>query len=113
MGFFAWLKRNRGGIFAAAILLLVIIFDFYVCPFYAFCGIPCPACGVTRALLCLIELDMMGYLEYNAMALPLVSVVCLFLFKRNVKKISVADIYAYAVLGLNFVYYIFRLTRRF
>lgn len=33
-------------------------------------GFECPACGMTRAMICLIKGDIVGYVNYNFMALP-------------------------------------------
>lgn len=30
-------------------------------------GLPCPGCGITRALLCLLQLDFVGAFNYNPM----------------------------------------------
>lgn len=80
MRFLAWLKRNRGGIFAVAILIILIVLDYYKCPFYLLFGFPCPTCGVTRAILSLFKFDIEGYIRYNAMAVFLLSAVAVFFF---------------------------------
>lgn len=114
MRFLAWLKENRGGAFAVAILIILIFLDYYSCPFYLLFGLPCPTCGVTRAVLSLFRLDMEGYIRYNAMAAFLLSAVLLFFYKRVFNKRCVAaDIYIYAVLGANAVYYVLRLFLNF
>ena len=33
-------------------------------------GFECPACGMTRAMKCLIKGDIIGYINFNFMALP-------------------------------------------
>jgi len=75
------------------------------CPIKAIFNIPCPTCGVTRALICLVKGDIGGYFKYNAFALPLVFAVILELNRFVFKKPIYADVYAIAVAALNFVYY--------
>lgn len=41
------------------------------CLFRRLTGIPCPGCGLTRALLCLLRGDIRGALAYNALAIPI------------------------------------------
>ena len=38
------------------------------CPIKHMTGVPCPTCGMTRAMLALMRLDIKGYIEYNPMA---------------------------------------------
>ena len=33
-------------------------------------NIECPTCGVTRALVCFLNADIEGYIEYNFLAIP-------------------------------------------
>lgn len=47
------------------------------CPFYTVTGLYCPGCGITRALLALLELDPARAFRFNALAfvlLPLYAV---------------------------------------
>lgn len=50
---------------------IVLLSFFYRCPFYAFFGIPCPGCGMTRAFLSLLRFDFVGAWGWNPMVFPL------------------------------------------
>ena len=110
MGF---IKKNRGGFLAVAILALIIALDSYKCPIYAFTNIPCPTCGVSRALWSLLYLDIAMYIEYNAMAVFLLSAVVLMFFRSKIRRKTAVDIYVYSVLAVNTVYYTVRLILLF
>lgn len=58
-----------GVIAAAAVALLGIDrLPFSVCLLKMFSGIPCPTCGATRALSCLVRLDVAGAFAMNPLA---------------------------------------------
>ncbi|MEE0970091.1 MAG: DUF2752 domain-containing protein [Clostridia bacterium] len=78
------------------------------CPVLYITGIPCPACGVTRAMLSLVRFDIASYLFYNPMALPLCIAAALMLHLRVVKRNMPIVIYSVAVAVINFVIYIFK-----
>ena len=42
-----------------------------LCPFHAITGIPCPGCGMTRAMLSLGQLKLREAIEFNFFSLPL------------------------------------------
>ena len=42
-----------------------------LCPFHAVTGLPCPGCGMTRAMLSLGQLKLKEAIEYNLFAVPL------------------------------------------
>lgn len=65
---------------------LIVLGSFYRlgwlrCPFLLLTGLPCPTCGVTRALDALLHGDLAGYWQCHPLALPLAAVVLLFPFR--------------------------------
>jgi hypothetical protein len=69
--------------------------------------VPCPTCGVTRAMVSLLQGNFTAYSYYNVMALPLCAGILLFFIARKIKKTKLEFI-TFAILIINFVYYIFR-----
>lgn len=59
------LKNKIWKIVTVALLLGASLIIFYHCPFRYFLGIPCPGCGMTRALLALLRLDIEGAFYYH------------------------------------------------
>ena len=82
------------------------------CPVKALFGVPCPACGVTRALVCLLRGDLSGYMTHQPMALPLaLAVVLCFLLPVMGKKGLRIGVFVFEglVLAANTVLYVLRL----
>jgi hypothetical protein len=71
--------------------------------------IPCPTCGVTRALISLIKGDIKGYCFYNIMALPLCLATIMLIYgdKTNNKKMTIIGV---LILVINILYYLIRLV---
>lgn len=99
-----------------AILVLLGLWRLYrleilCCPFLFITHLPCPTCGITRALDALLQGDGTGYLRYHPLALPLAVTLLLFLHRpamgraaqRRVAYITVV------VLAANTVFFLFRL----
>ena len=61
-----FIKANRIGLLLAAfyIILAQLIFS-YISPTMWILGLPCPACGMTRAAFSLLRLDFAGAFRYN------------------------------------------------
>lgn len=58
-------------LYGLLILVFVYLFD-YNCLFKSLFHIPCAGCGITRAFEALMRLDVMGSLNYNLLAFPIV-----------------------------------------
>lgn len=55
------------------IIPIVIIFNFYKCPIKLFFNIDCPGCGMTRAYIMLLKLDMISAFRYHQLfPLPII-----------------------------------------
>ncbi|MGN0739019.1 MAG: DUF2752 domain-containing protein [Treponema sp.] len=72
-------------------------------------GIPCPTCGVTRALLSLVSGNLKAYMYYNTFAVPLCIATVFMIFGTYMKKRSF-QIISTIILLLNIPYYIYRLA---
>ena len=79
------------------------------CPIFALLGAPCPTCGSTRALAALCRLDFVSYWRYQPFALPMLVAIWLILHSRHIPRMRWFVVVAYAVLGGNFLFYIWRL----
>lgn len=71
-------RRKRPALFAALLLAAVYIFLDYIhfgCIFQRFLHIPCPGCGMTRAIKSAMTLDWAAAFSYHPMvfSLPLVA----------------------------------------
>lgn len=104
--------------FFARHLVAIIVFGVFFIAFFAFditCpihfifGVPCPTCGVTRAMLSLLHFDFSAYIEYNAMALLLIIATVLMFFRKAIRYKHLLYGFVMTVLVINCVYYIFRL----
>lgn len=72
---------TRCGIYTAiavvlAGLLVLMLVNRYRCPFLWLTGVPCPGCGMTRALRCLLHGELRAACAYN----PLVFVLPVYVF---------------------------------
>ena len=103
------LKRHI--VYFTAICLFFILMSILfkgVCPLLAIWGIPCPTCGVTRALLSICHFDMNGYFYFHPLAIPLLLSVWSILHISLLKHKKAVYVLAFSVLILNLCLYIVR-----
>lgn len=99
-------------IFLVALIgLIVFVFDYH-CPFKAMFSIPCPGCGMTRALFALLQGHLALSLHWHALLVPSLIFLALYIFlwfknKEVLKKWENHIILAWAILML--AYWIWRL----
>lgn len=99
-------------IFLVALIgLIVFVFDYH-CPFKATFSIPCPGCGMTRALFALLQGHFALSLHWHALLIPSIGFLVLYLFlwfknKEALKKWENRLILTWAVLMI--AYWIWRL----
>ena len=105
------LKRHivYGTTICLFITLTQVLFD-RTCPFLLLLKIPCPTCGVTRAILSLFRLDLRGYLYYNPFSLFLIFSVWSLLHIRLFKFKKIVYIFAFLILFLNLCLYMIRFS---
>lgn len=75
------------------------------CPIKYIVKVPCPTCGMTRAMISLIRLDFKGYVEYNFMAFFMIIAVILLIHRKVFKKTKWIDWYSMLVLATNMLIY--------
>ena len=78
----------------------------YTCPFLRATGIPCPGCGMTHALQCIVHLDLKGAWHYNAISFLLPVILLLVLFDGKLfRKKKYNKILLIALCFLTVVFY--------
>lgn len=80
----------KKGIYGLFVLLALAAASFvsasllgWGCPVLHFTGIPCPGCGLSRAVFALLRLDFWMAFRYNPMVYVLPPVVLLVLFRKQ------------------------------
>lgn len=101
---------KRHIVFVSAICLFILLLKLLniTCPILFLFGIPCPTCGVSRALLSLLNTDFDLYFYYHPLALPLLFAVLSIIHLRQFKRKKVAFTLAMSVLTLNLILYVLR-----
>lgn len=80
---------------AAGLFFCFLLFRIWKCPFRLIFGIPCPGCGMSRALLALVHGDLKASLSFHPLLIP--TALCLMLgvvfWKKNSRKAYRAVLY--------------------
>ena len=94
---------------------IIIVFTLLItvlgigCPILYFFDIPCPTCGVSRALLSLVKLDIKGYFHYQPMALPLLLSVWFMIHIKLLRHNKIIYVFVLLTLVINTFLYVYRL----
>lgn len=79
------------------------------CPILYVTGISCPSCGMTRACLHLLQLDLPGAIHYHPLCFTLPFLAVLILFQNKIPK-KVFYFFLFVMLLLFLSVYLFRLS---
>lgn len=108
------LKPKFRKIFIKHCLIFSVILLYFsgniTCPFFKLTDIKCPTCGVSRAMLALVRLDLDMYFYYHPLAIFLVTAVLLLIHIQYLPYKKFIYIYAITTVGVNFIFYIVTLT---
>lgn len=110
------MKNNKRIVFIVLISLIlwIILLRFFsnltgtICLIRGIIGIPCPACGMTRAIKSLIRLNVKAAIYYNPLFLMPFIFILVLIFKRKYIKVT-ATICAITLI----IVYIFRMSLYF
>ncbi len=71
------------------------------CVFLTFLGIPCPGCGMTRALISIFNMDIIGAIKHNVVIffMPYVFTYILFEFKHKIHNIFLLIVAGIAIIN--------------
>ena len=84
-------------------IIVYLIFDYYdiSCVFLKVAGIPCPGCGMTRAVLSIIRLDFVQAFKDNVVIffMPYIGIYVLCDFKHKIHKVLLLMIVIIAIIN--------------
>lgn len=102
-------------VFIAILLLLFFLLDGDLCLFKNLFGLPCPSCGMTRAYISLVRLDIKTAFYYHPLfILPLIiAIILLFKNSRFIAKIYKNEWFWIIVLLLTVSVWIIRMIMLF
>lgn len=95
--------------FVIGIIIFFLYFFNIGCPIRYFIGYPCPTCGITRSILCLLRLDFKGFIYYNPMTVIIILAFILAIHRKIIpinKKL--VDVLVCIMALLIFIVYIIR-----
>lgn len=101
----------RSAILVVFACFVVFVFDYH-CPFQAIFSLPCPGCGMTRALIALLQGHLALSIQWHFMLIPSLFLLGLYLVLRLKKKESLKtwqNLILYTWVFLMLIYWIWRL----
>ena len=81
-----------------------------LCPFHAITGIPCPGCGMTRAMISLGQLKLEEAVEYNMFSLPLFILMIIYVWPGKFPTFLQHKVFSIIMLIVAIFVWLLRLT---
>lgn len=104
-------KKRKIINYIALVMIGILILLFYRCPFQFFFGVSCPGCGMTRAFIALLHLDIVGAFRYHPL-FPLAILVGIYVVLEYFKIVRLPEKwrkrYLWLVIGIFILTYIIR-----
>lgn len=104
------LKVNLLVIAVACAYYVVLGFLGITCPIKAIFNFPCPVCGSTTAVICLLKGNIEGYFSAQPFSLLILVAAALEINRFLFKKPVFIDAYAITVAGCNLAYYFIKIS---
>lgn len=104
------MNRNKSNIFLIGMALITIgaIYIIIGCPIKFLTGISCPGCGMTRAWMCVIDLNFNKALYYHPLwSIPLIYIFAYIFIRKKNRKLY--NIMLWIFIALFIIVYIYRL----
>lgn len=101
-------KRHIIYFFIICLFLFLFAKFNITCPIYCFLKVPCPTCGVTRAIISLVNFDLQNYLFFQPFAIFLLIAVILLIHVKLFKRKNLIYFFSFFILILNLLYYFFK-----
>lgn len=95
----------RDKIFVTALMLIISVIYYFTpieCIFLSLTGLPCPGCGMTRALLSAVTLNFKSAFSYHFMFWSVPILYICYLFDGRLFKSKPLNTVLYAVIGAGF-----------
>lgn len=68
-------------------IFVLNVFNIRICPIFNIFHIPCPGCGMTRALILILKGDIVESFKYNILTFPLLIFSIVYIFFGYLRKI--------------------------
>ncbi|MGN1267184.1 MAG: DUF2752 domain-containing protein [Dorea sp.] len=110
--------KAAGWAILLVIAYLVFLKDYLysLCPLKMILGIPCPGCGMTRAVFRVLHLDFIGAWKYHPFIYPIILIFLLFCWERYILRKKDMKLVKRIIIGTAVamcIFYIYRMIRYF